>query len=199
MKNIPLINGLQIFKIVSKNYFKRKNEVLEGESYNQKWNYLNTLSELGHYSIINGYISFFKFKNILDVGCGEGILFSKINPELYDKYVGIDVSKTAIKSFQKIKNKKTELVISDLTKYNSNKKFDLIIFCESLYYTNKPIKVLNNYSKFLSHNGKIIISVHKKEGLNFNWERIRANFKLIDSNSLKNNDLCWIIDLYEKY
>ena len=198
LKNITLITSKQIFKVVSKNYFKRKNEVLEGELYNQKWNYLKSLSELGHYSIINGYISFFKFKNILDVGCGEGVLFSKINPELYDKYVGIDVSKTAIKNFQKIKNKKTELITLDLIKYNSNKKFDLIIFCESLYYTKEPLKVLNNYSKFLSGNGKIIISAHKQEGLNFDWEIIRANFKLLDSSSLKNNDLYWIIDLYEK-
>jgi len=198
LKNIPLITGHQIFKIVSKNYFKRENEVLEGELYNQKWNYLNSLSELGHYSIINGYISFFKSKNILDVGCGEGILFSKVNPELYDKYVGIDISKTAIKSFQKIKNKKTELVISDLTQYNSNKRFDLIIFCESLQYPKDPIKVLTKYKNFLKSHGKIIISIYKEKNKNSFWDNIPEDLTLLDSNLLQNNGLCWRIDLYEK-
>ena len=103
-----------------------------------------------------------------------------------------------IKNFQKIKNKKTELITLDLIKYNSNKKFDLIIFCESLSYPKNPIKVLNKYKNFLKRHGKIIISVYNEKNKISFWDDIPKDLELLDSNLLQNNKLCWRIDLYEK-
>src|ERR1039458_2921005 len=71
-----------------------------------KWDYLNQLKELAHYSVIIGYINYFKHNGaVLDVGGGEGILFDRMRSCSYSRYVGIDISQIAIGHASK---KKTE-------------------------------------------------------------------------------------------
>ena len=58
------------------------------------WNYLSNLDELGHYSVIVGYCYYWKTDpSILDVGCGEGILWEKFFHNNYSYYEGLDLSK----------------------------------------------------------------------------------------------------------
>ena len=176
-----------------------KREIFENQYTANKWNYLSRINELGHYSIIIGYIKYY-FSNpiILDVGCGTGILFSRFDSNTYAKYVGIDISRQAINQFDKIKNNKTTLLQSDLESFRSNEKFDVIIFCESLSYSNNPQKILNKYAKYLSKKGKIIISIFEEDKTVKFWKYIPSNFQLIDATKLQNkNDSSWRIILFE--
>jgi len=137
-------------------------------------------------------------KRIVDVGCGTGILFSRLDSNTYTKYVGIDISRQAINQFDKIKNDKTKLLQSDLESFRSNEKFDIIIFCESLSYSKNPQKILNKYAKYLSKKGKIIISIFEEDRTVKFWEYIPRNFQLIDATKLQNNnDSSWRIKLFE--
>ena len=198
LKNLPLIRGRIIFKLVIKQLTKCKRYTLDGDDYKKKWEYLNSISELGRYSIINGYIKYFKFKKILDAGCGEGILFSNINSTSYDEYTGVDVSKTAIENFSKIKNKKTRLIVSDLSRYRTKEKFDLIIFSESLSYFENTKKIIEKYEKFLLKKGMIVISVFEEQKTKDIWKKIPNSLSIIDSVLIKNNGLTWRIKLFDK-
>ena len=97
-----------------------------------------------------------------------------------------------------IKNNKTTLLQSDLESFRSNEKFDVIIFCESLAYSNNPQKILNKYAKYLSKKGKIIISIFEEDKTVKFWKYIPSNFQLIDATKLQNkNDSSWRIKLFE--
>src|SRR5689334_13385699 len=48
------------------------------------WGFLGDLSELGHYSVLVGYLARLKPRGaILDVGCGAGLLFEQFRPYGY--------------------------------------------------------------------------------------------------------------------
>src|SRR5262249_14066005 len=61
------------------------------------WGFLAELSVIGHYSDLVGYLAHLRpGAAILDVGCGEGLLFERFRPYGYSRYVGLDLSETAI-------------------------------------------------------------------------------------------------------
>jgi len=64
-------------------------------------------------------------KTVLEIGCGTGIYPIKYN-NLFEnkKYVGIDVSKSAIRHCKK--NSKFDFICEDFLKLNLDEKFDLI-------------------------------------------------------------------------
>ena len=69
----------------------------EREYASGRWSYLGGVDELAHYSVIVGYYAFLKpGGSVLDVGCGEGILQTRLSPHGYCRYLGIDFAAGAI-------------------------------------------------------------------------------------------------------
>src|SRR4051812_45338733 len=66
-----------------------------------RWAYLGQLSELSRYSVLVGYMTHFRPSGaVLDVGCGEGVLFRRLQPHGYARYVGVDIAESAIASLK---------------------------------------------------------------------------------------------------
>lgn len=96
---------------------------------------------------------------ILDIGCGTGIHAKYLSERGY-KVTGIDFSEEMIKIAQENKNDKTEFYVADATRFNLDKKFDIIL---SLFHvvsyqsSNKDIQnMFLNVSKHLNPNGLFI-------------------------------------------
>lgn len=53
---------------------KLRQQRWNNEYLNGKWNYMQSIEELGRYSIIVGYAQYLNAKSVLDVGCGDGNL-----------------------------------------------------------------------------------------------------------------------------
>lgn len=134
-------------------------DVWETEYSGEKWDFLGKVSELGRYSIIAGYIAYFKPEAaVLDVGCGEGILFERYKGQGYSRYVGIDISQVAIDRLADRQDKKTCFISADAENFKPTELFDVIVFNESLYYFHNPQIGVANYCKALKPNGLIIVS-----------------------------------------
>ena len=110
-------------------------------------------------------------KVCLDFGCGQGATVNYMNSIGYDCY-GIDISKKDIsiarKMFPHIKHKfiicKPEIWKFDLNKFTKNKKIDLIICQQSLYYFDKEEfnLLLRKFKEALSSKGIIYASMISK-------------------------------------
>ena len=114
------------------------------------------------FDLISGFIITHtqgQYKQVLDVGCGEGLLTSTLK-KMSVNYTGIDVSQAALaRAYEKNKDlKETEFKLLDFDEISShasetNKKFDLLCFNFTLDYLGfqkHPKKFTQNLYSVLS-------------------------------------------------
>ncbi len=100
-------------------------------------------------------LNFLKKGEILDVGSGEGI---------FSKFMSKDFSVTSLDvPSSKIKN--PSVIKVDFLKWNRKKKFDAIVFWESLEHTQYPQKYIKKASSILKKGGFIFIEYPQSNGL----------------------------------
>ena len=90
-----------------------------------------------------------------------GVLTDFISKRKAKFYTGIDLSLKAIQSALR-KRPNFLFIQADAEKFNSQLKFDMIVFNEMLYYTDHN-EIFLRYEKFLSTNGFIVISLWGRE------------------------------------
>lgn len=101
-------------------------------------------------------------KNILDVGCGYGLLSKKLKnnyPKL--NFYGIEHSKEAgqsSKNFLKLLQCNIE-ELALIERKLKIKKFDIIIFSDVLEHLYDPIGIIKSYQSLLKENGTIVVTV----------------------------------------
>ncbi len=115
-------------------------------------------------------------KEILEMGCGNGFILSKIN---FGNKTGVDFSKTAIDSCKKkFKDSKGfKFVYGNIEKIDLKKKFDVVLCSEVLEHVNNPEKVINNLIKHSSK--KILISVPNDKLTDF-LKKLLIRLRLFD-------------------
>ena len=151
------------------------------------WDYLHDLNELSHHSIIAGYFSrIAKEKEMLDVGCGAGIL-ALLLPNV-SHYVGIDISENAISRAQSLSIPAANFLVADAETYEPSRKFDMIVFNESLYYFQKPIQLIYRLSRALKPAGTIVISMYHHANTRNLWRSISKVFPAVDEVTVENRN-----------
>lgn len=189
------LNGFFFFKIIFSSraflaarsilYTHTRSKVWDSEYISGKWTYLKQLDELAHYSIIVGYFRYLKpGGSILDVGCGEGILQERLSPCAYSKYVGVDISGEAINQASNKQDKKTFFIRTETNDYTAE-SFDAIVFNESLYYFDYPLRVLKEYEVSLNRDGIFIISIYQGASGSL-AEKLKSVYTLLDETTVTN-------------
>ena len=95
------------------------------------WDYLGRLQESSHYAVTVGYLALLKSWTVLDVGCGEGILYKRFRPFGYSRYVGMDISDVAVARLKGYSDEKTLFIQGDGDTYEPDGTFDAIVFITS--------------------------------------------------------------------
>ena len=127
--------------------------------------------------------------SILEVGCGNGLLYEKIRNKVnIKKYLGTDfISELVALANAKIKNPKDlflELDMAEINQGSFNQKFDLIISkraIQNILSTKIQLKVIDNLGYFLKENGSMILLESSKIAQNnINLQRKLYNLQKID-------------------
>ena len=145
--------------------------------------------------LLNLFINSKKKLKVLDYGCGEGSnIHYLIKKHGYDGY-GVDISESSIKNCQKkINKKKFKLIDFDVNQNDNffNKKFDLIISIQVLYYLN-DIDLKNrliSLNKMLKPGGYVFFTMMstKDTGYKYFCDKRKSNDGLykVDLSSDKN-------------
>ncbi len=119
-----------------------------------------------------------KVKNILDVGCANGVLGKKLKEKgLYVE--GIEINKKLAQEASKYIDK---VHVCDLDKTNIKFKneFDLVICADIIEHLKNPEEFLINYSKILSDEGYFIISVPNVRYYYVLWSLLKGEWKYAD-------------------
>ena len=173
-------------------------EVWESQYLAGRWDYMAQVDELARYSTIVGFVQYLKpAGSILDVGCGEGILFRQYRVYGYAKYVGIDISEAAINKISEEKNDKTFFITADAEQYTPTEHFDTIVFNEVLYYFNDPFHTLEKYINFLNRDGIFIISTYtdSKRAMSI-LNRIKSTHRLLSEVKTIQGSRAWICSIF---
>lgn len=149
------------------NYFK-------AQAINGEWARLYDMNNPISYSFIQRFIKTVNLMkpikgNILDMGCGTGIMVS-IAKENNANYVGFDAAQEMIDACQKqfkadIENGNVKFYCTDSKDFKSPIKFDYAIGMGYLEYFTKPLDCLNEARVNLAPGGKLILSFPHKYSL----------------------------------
>ena len=141
---------------------------MEKKKLNEWWNIngnykiLHKINPLRLQFILNNFDKSIKKKNILDIGCGGGLI-SELLAKINAKVTGIDENICSIKQ-AKEHAKKNSLNIKYINQsfdffYKKNKKkFDLILCLEVLEHVDNVEETLNKIYKLMKPNGTLILS-----------------------------------------
>jgi SAM-dependent methyltransferase len=108
--------------------------------------------------------------SILDLGCGSGNTGNELDPGKYEYYTGVEISDVALEQARRrselaCRNDKNQYVTGDITKYVPLRKYDTILFRDSIYYISRPkIKpTLDRYSRYLNQDGVFIVRLNHRQ------------------------------------
>jgi 2-polyprenyl-3-methyl-5-hydroxy-6-metoxy-1,4-benzoquinol methylase len=125
-----------------------------------RWDYLAQLPELARYSVLAGYIGQLgRGGAVLDVGCGQGLLLRSLPAAACSKYVGIDLSASAIGSARAQQHERSAFLVADCEHYSPGEEFDAIVFNEVLYFLKDPLGVIDRYAGSLRAGGIVLVSM----------------------------------------
>lgn len=146
------------------------------------WDGLKALNELARFSVIIGYVKFLKpgQPEVLEIGCGEGLLQQRLQPQNYGRFVGVDISDRAIEVATGAADEKCTYLVADMDKYQPEGTFDFIIFNEAIYYSKHPLKTLQRFTSYLKPDGLLLVTINDHKHSDELWDSIRPAFQLID-------------------
>ena len=118
----------------------------------------------------------------MDVGCGQGVLLRRLPSCAYSKYMGIDVSRSAIAAASKLQIECSAFLVTDCESYTPTEGFDVIVFNEVLYCLCDPLGIVGRYSRSLHEGGVLLVSVcTAARGADAILKRLGAEFQLLDA------------------
>lgn len=167
-----------------------------------QWDYLDfTPAERARSVVIGMYCRHFSpVGKILDVGCGLGTTVDFLNGIQKKKYLGLDISKEALKKAAK---KKVSFQNIDFAEFETKTKFDIVIFNEVLYYMDEK-RALGQALNILLKDGKVIISSYRMKNKQYDKKIREASRKLFKSieaieitSIVKKQKVIWRVEVLE--
>ncbi|MFZ4536442.1 class I SAM-dependent methyltransferase [Propionivibrio sp.] len=160
---------------------------------NRQWVYMEHLDEFSRYAVIAGYIAYLKpWRAVLDVGCGEGVLFERYRPYGYTRYVGIDISQVAIAKLMPQQNTQTAFLQIDAEAYQPEEVFDAIVFNEVHYYFHDPLNTIARYCQALNVGGVLILSTYTASRRALAILRyLKAHYVVVDETMITQGAKSW--------
>jgi SAM-dependent methyltransferase len=164
-----------------------------------RWNYLNDLPELDHYSIIVGYIRhLFPSPDILELGCGHGRLVPLLLPHLCRSYMGVDLSAEAISQANQKATSTAKFVVADFESWVPQGLVDVVIFNESVYYAKHPTSTLSRYISALKPGGRIIVSMHDSANHHLIWRNLESILEPLHGVHLRTDaGVSWVVRVFQ--
>jgi SAM-dependent methyltransferase len=128
---------------------------------------------------------------ILDLGCGAGNTGTELDASCYRQYVGVDISDVAVekalaRTLRAGRADKNSYVQGDVVSYVPERKFDVILFRESIWYIQKARigELLARYRGHLRSNGVFIVRIFDRLLRADIVELVRAQFDILEERAL---------------
>lgn len=168
-------------------------EAWDAQYRTNQWAYMERLDELSRYAVITGYLAYLKPGGaVLDVGCGEGILFERYQPYGYARYVGLDISEVAVAKLMPKQNAQAVFFQADAEAYQPAELFDVIVFNEAHYYFHDPLSAVGRYAQALKPGGLLILSTYTaSRRAMVILRQLKTHYALVDETKITQGAKSW--------
>ena len=170
-----------------------KKRIWDKEFSGTKWDFIDATSGDCVYPFLEKYAN---NGNILDLGCGPGNTANELAANVYERYIGVDISEAALAKAVKRSDEngridKNSFVNSDFMSFEPTKEFDIILFRESMYHVpyGQVLPILRKYSKHLKQTGVFIVRLYTgdlqsgalKRRVNSKLDLIKREFRVLEA------------------
>jgi 2-polyprenyl-3-methyl-5-hydroxy-6-metoxy-1,4-benzoquinol methylase len=105
-------------------------------------------------------------RSILELGLGHGVTTEIFNQH-FERHVVLDASAAVIENFKKLyPNCHPEIIQAYFEEFQSDERFDVIVFGYILEHVDDPVAVLSLFKPFLKKNGRVFVAVPNAEVMN---------------------------------
>lgn len=165
-----------------------------------RWDYLHEPGQAERYKAVLDFVSRYLRGNraILEIGCGEGILQSRMPPGMYARFLGIDLSHVAIRKAARFKDSITEYRTGDMETYIPPEKYAMIIFNEVLNYSTDPLRTVQRYLPYLEADGLLLFSLNETPWALEIIQGLEKAFPLVDEKRTIKERGAWHCKLYSQ-
>lgn len=164
-------------------------EYFDNQYFTGTLDFLDSLEEFANHMVTAGYLRHFAGtadSRILDIGCGEGI-FAELATHLTEaRYVGLDISKEAVRRANLRNIPNAEFVSGDAMEFETSDKFDVIMSAGAIHHFADAVALLGHQSKFLKPTGVFVIALWRYGYNGMIWQRLEKEFNLVDSTLVRN-------------
>ncbi len=131
--------------------------------------------------------------SILDLGCGTGLLFSKIQ-KTAKNIVGLDISKGMLKKARHNCSMNIHFILADADHVPlQNSRFDMVFAITLIQNIPNPIRTLQEAERITKSNASIIVSGLKKHFTHHSFVKLLKNAKLRAELLITDDDLkCYL-------
>jgi len=156
------------------------------------WNRLYDMSEQAHNAVVLSYIAHLRPKSsILEIGCGEGTLLSRLRQIGYRTYTGLDISEFVIHRCQRFSDDKTAFRAANAESYTPSTIYDVIILNECIYYFQDPVGTIERYCRYLAKDGIFVISIFDSIRTRPICRRLKQTLSVVDETLVSNSKGTW--------
>lgn len=150
--------------------------------------YFAGIDELPRYSLLLGYLTFLGGEpEILDVGCGQGLLRARLGGLSFARYVGVDPAPAAIEQATRLADDRTEILLGDVTDPAlALGTFDVVVCNEVLSVAIDPVAVLDRVRRLLRPGGHLLTCTWRHPGDQRLLRLLDERFTLVDAVDAKN-------------
>jgi 2-polyprenyl-3-methyl-5-hydroxy-6-metoxy-1,4-benzoquinol methylase len=136
--------------------------------------------------------------SILEIGCGEGVFQQLLDKENYQYFEGTDISDWAIEQAQQFADANTIFIAGDMEIYQPRQeKYDAIVITDSVYYSKKPLQLLQRYENHLKSDGIFIITMNNYKHSARVWSEIEQRYSPINQRIESNKFGTWVCKVYQ--
>lgn len=142
------------------------------------WSFMETDPlQAGRYALAAGYLRFFTAPGveILDIGCGEGVLLDYLRPEDRESYEGIDLSEAAVDAARdRYGSRGATFGQADASEFEPGHPVDVVVFNGVLLCIDDPLREARRYAEHLKPEGLMLVVTYRGS------ERARAILRRLD-------------------
>ena len=121
---------------------------------------------------------------MLDLGCGNGLLWKHYRPLSDSPLIGVDYSDTAVAKANSLALPNAEFHAADYRNFKPGRQLTVVVFNESLYYIDAFLDAIATAENFLDEQGVIVVSMFDTLVTRRIWKRLLERRRWLQSISV---------------